>query len=94
MNLVDGPLAAALAVLCRAVDVAALGDDLGMACRVPTPDDPRGYVVGLVPWDHFDELVAAGLVELIGEDEFEVSGRGRYWYDRSEKANERKRRAR
>lgn len=87
MNPLDDPLMAALCVICRADDFD-VRDDYDLSFRVPTDDDPRGYVVARVPGADFDALVARGFVDLIGDDEFEVSERGKYWYERAEKRRE------
>ncbi len=90
MNALDDPLMESLVVICRADDFSP--QDYDMLFRVPTPDDPKGFVVAKVRGEDFDALVARGWIELVGEDEFQATQQGKYWYDRWESREEKRRR--
>lgn len=87
MNFTD-PLYDALALLCRAdaVDVR----DAQIACRVPTPDFPDGYVWASVSWDEYDALIEREWIETIGTDDVEVqpTQSGKYHHLRWEREQE------
>lgn len=87
----DDPLMAALCVICRAE--AMEPRDEGIAFKVPTPDFPDEHCWALVTWDEFDSLVKdKKWVDLIGQDEFEPSADGKYWFTRWDEREEKKQR--
>ncbi len=80
------PLFHALCVICRAVDFTYSDDDVRFL--VPTEDTAAGAVWAQMPFDVFDALVERGWLELLGEDEFQVTQGGKYHYARFEKRQE------
>jgi hypothetical protein len=61
------------------VEVSFFEDDGELAVRVPAADSPTGWRWVRIPLSAQEELVERGWLNLVGEDELEVTDQGVYW---------------